>query len=164
MYWCAHKTATLTSFQHTVPQGLVKASKKLQILQFCNFEYQMFFSITRIISSHSRNPTIYNIIHWFAGSLGQMTRRPSVWCSKYIFFHDFLQNSLQKWFQCIFSFLYEFTKIKTKSFECPKSIRNCEKNNTWNIGRLVNESFVPATQQTTISYCRLSYFWSEQFW
>ena len=25
-------------------------------------------------------------IHWFAGSLGQMTRLPSVWCSKHYFF------------------------------------------------------------------------------
>ena len=32
------------------------------------------------------NPTIYNIIRWFTGSLGQMTSRPSVWCSKYYFF------------------------------------------------------------------------------
>ena len=27
------------------------------------------------------NPTIYNIIHWFAGFLGPMTRWSSVWCS-----------------------------------------------------------------------------------
>ena len=34
-------------------------------------------------------------------------------------------------------------KIKIKSFECPKSIRNNEKiNNAWNIRRLVNEYFV----------------------
>ena len=32
------------------------------------------------------NPTIYNIIRWFAGLLGQMTHRPSIWCSKYLFF------------------------------------------------------------------------------
>ena len=34
----------------------------------------------------SKNPTIYNIIRWFAGSLGEMTDRPSVWCSKHYFF------------------------------------------------------------------------------
>ena len=39
--------------------------------------------------------------------------------------------------------------MKIKSFECPKSIRNHEKNNSWNIRRMVNESFVPATQQTS---------------
>ena len=33
----------------------------------------------------------------YAGSLRQTTHRPSVWCSKYyFFFHNFLQNSLQK--------------------------------------------------------------------
>ena len=36
--------------------------------------------------------------------------------------------------------------------------RNYEKNNTWNIRRLVNESFVPANQQTSVSYCRLKNF------
>ena len=43
------------------------------------------------------------------------------------FFHDFLQNSLQKSFQFIFLFFYEITKMKIKSFECPKSIKNYEK-------------------------------------
>ena len=52
-------------------------------------------------------------------------------------------------------FFYEFTKIKTKSFECPKSIRNYEKNNALNIRHLVDESFVPATQRTSVLYCRL---------
>ena len=45
----------------------------------------------------------------------------------------------------LFLFFYKFTKIKTNSFECPKSIRNYEKNNAWNIRRLVDESFVPST-------------------
>ena len=48
--------------------------------------------------------------------------------------------------------------MKIKSFECPKSIRNYKKNNAWNIRRLVNESFVPPSQQTSILYCRLSDF------
>ena len=47
---------------------------------------------------------------------------------------------------CFNLFFYKFTKIKIKSFECPKSIRNYEKNNAWNIRHLVNESFVPTTQ------------------
>ena len=63
------------------------------------------------------------------------------------FFHNFLQNSLQKLFQFIFLFFYKFTKIKIKSFECPKSIRNYEKNNAWNIRHLVDESFGPSTQR-----------------
>ena len=31
------------------------------------------------------NPTICNIIRWFAGPMGQITRRPSVWLSKHFF-------------------------------------------------------------------------------
>ena len=37
-----------------------------------------------------KNPTIYNIIRWFTDSPGRMTRRPSIWCSKHYFFHNFL--------------------------------------------------------------------------
>ena len=48
--------------------------------------------------------------------------------------------------------------MKIKRFECPKSIRNYEKKNTWNVRRLVNESFVPSAQRTSILYCRLSDF------
>ena len=70
-----------------------------------------------------------------------------------IFSHNFLQNSLQKLLQFIFLLFYDFTKIKIKSFECLKSIRNYEKNNNaWNIRRLVDESFVPMTQRPSISY------------
>ena len=46
-----------------------------------------------------------------AGPMGQMNRRPSVWCSKYyFFFHDFLQNSLQKYFQSICLFKKKIQK------------------------------------------------------
>ena len=41
------------------------------------------------------NLTIYNMILWFAGLLRQMTHWPSVWCSKYDFFYNFLQNHQQ---------------------------------------------------------------------
>ena len=42
-------------------------------------------------------------------TLGRMTYQPSVWCSKYFFFHNFMQNTLQKSFQFIFLFFYNFT-------------------------------------------------------
>ena len=70
------------------------------------------------------NASIFNIIRWVAWTMGQMNRQSSVWCSKYYFFHYFLQNSLQKSFQFIFLFFYKITKIKIKSFECPKSIKS----------------------------------------
>ena len=57
----------------------------------------------------------------YAGSMGQTTHRPSV-----LFFHKFMQISLQKLFQFLFLF-YNFTKIKIKSFECPEFKRNHEK-------------------------------------
>ena len=38
-----------------------------------------------------------------------------------------MQNSLQKLFQFIFIFFHKITKMKIKSFECPKSVRNNEK-------------------------------------
>ena len=61
-------------------------------------------------------------------------------------------------------FFYKITKMKIKSFECPKSIRNYEKKNTWNVRRLVNESFVPLAQRTSVLYCRLSDLsWLELF-
>ena len=59
---------------------------------------------------------------WAKQLINQVSDVPSI-----IFFHNFLQNSLQKSFQFIFLFFYNFTKIKIKSFECPKSIRNYEK-------------------------------------
>ena len=34
------------------------------------------------------NLTIYNIIRWFLGSLGQMTSQPSIWCSKHYSFYN----------------------------------------------------------------------------
>ena len=85
-----------------------------------------------------------------------MTCRPSVWCSKYYFF--FIKSCkilCKNPFNLFFYFFYKITKMKIKSFECPKSIRNYEKN-TWNIRRLVDESFVPYAQQTSVLYCRLS--------
>ena len=76
----------------------------------------------------TRNLTIFNIIRWLAGSMGRTTHRPSVWCSKYYFFFIISCKILcKKSFQFIFLFFYNFTKIKIKSFKCPKSIRNYEK-------------------------------------
>ena len=74
------------------------------------------------------------------------------------FFHDFLQNSLQKSFQFIFLFFHKIIKIK--SFECPKSIKSIEKNNAWNIRLLDDNSLVPSFKQPSVIYCRLTDFWS----
>ena len=59
---------------------------------------------------------------WDDCLIDQVSDVPSI-----IFFHNFLQNSLQKSFQFIYLFFHNFTKMKIKSFECPKSIRNYKK-------------------------------------
>ena len=50
--------------------------------------------------------------------------------------------------------------MKIKSFECPKSIRNYEKNNAWNIRRLVHDLFNPLSKRPSVLYCKLTDFWS----
>ena len=103
------------------------------------------------------NLSIYNIILWVAWTMGQMNCPPSVWYSKYyFFFHDLLQNSLQKSFQFIFLFFYEITKIKIKSFYCPKSIESIKRDNNWNIRLLVDDYSVPLSKEPSIIYFRLT--------
>ena len=98
----------------------------------------------------NRNPTIFNIIRWVAGSVGRKTHPPLSDVPSIIFFHYFFQNSLQKYFQSISLFLFKNTKIKVKIFECPKSIKSL-KNNTWNIRRLVDDSFVQSAQRPSVN-------------
>ena len=73
-----------------------------------------------------------------------------------LFFPRFLSKSFSK----IFLIYSLFFLIKIRSFECPKSIKNYEKTNAWIIRRLDNESFVSASQQTSILYCSLTDFLS----
>ena len=49
-----------------------------------------------VIDNASWNLTIFNIIRWVAGSMGQTTHRPSIWCSKYYFFSWFLAEFFAK--------------------------------------------------------------------
>jgi hypothetical protein len=55
-------------------------------------------------------------------------------------------------------FFYKITKMKAKSFECPKAIKRIKKNNTWNIRLLGDDSFVPSSKQPSVIYCRLTDF------
>ena len=99
----------------------------------------------------------YNTLgRWVDGPNNSSTKRLMFQVS--FFFHKILQNSLQKPFQFIFLFFYKITKMKIKSFECQKYIRNYEKKNTWNVRPLVDELFVPSAQRTSVLYCRLSDF------
>ena len=75
--------------------------------------------------------------------LGRLSHWPSVLCLKYYFFHNFLQNFLQKSFQFIF-FVF--------SFECPKFYFQSIKiilgpSDDWSMKRL--------TQRPSVLYWRL---------
>ena len=84
----------------------------------------------------------YNmLVRW---AYGTKYLQPSIWCYKYFFFI----NSLQKPFQFT-------TKMKTKSLECPKSISNYGKKNTWNVRRFVDKSFIPSAKRNSVLYCFL---------
>ena len=88
------------------------------------------------------------------------------WTKRLMFFHKTLHNSLQKPFQFIILFFFFFffckiTKNKIKISECPKSIRNYEKRNTWQVRCLLDKLFVPPAQQTSELYCRLLDFSSQ---
>ena len=59
------------------------------------------------------------LVRWFAGTNDSSRKR--------LMFQEFFFNNFL--FQFIFLSFYKLKKIKAKSFECPKSI----KNNAWNI-------------------------------
>ena len=53
-------------------------------------------------------------------------------------------------------------EIKLKGFFAKNFENNYEKNNTWNIRRLVNETIIPSSQRPSVLYWRLSDLWKEQ--
>ena len=65
----------------------------------------------RLVSGRqTRNLTIFNVICWNAGLMRWSSHRPNVWWYKYyFFFHNLLQNSLQKSIQFFF---FECLKFK----------------------------------------------------
>ena len=67
---------------------------------------------------------------------------------------SFFSSLLAKFFAKIDFNFFIFFIIKIKSFEFPKSTRNYEKNDAWNIRRLVDESFVPSTQRIILNIVR----------
>jgi hypothetical protein len=80
----------------------------------------------QMTSLHKSVNLQYNTLGcWVDGPNDLVTKR--LMFQVLFFFHSFLQNSLQKFFRFIFLFFYNYTEIKIKSFECPKSIRNYEK-------------------------------------
>ena len=94
--------------------------------------------------------------HWDKRLINQASDVPGTLFQVLFFFFIISCKILcKKGFNLFFLFFYKFTKIEINSFECPKSLRNYEKNNAWNIRRLVNELFVPSTQWASVLYWRL---------
>ena len=60
--------------------------------------------------SWTLNQTIYNRIRWFAGTNDSSTK--PLMFQVLLFFHNFFQNSLWKWFQFILLCFKKFTKWK----------------------------------------------------
>ena len=99
-----------------------------------------FMHLTVILRTLIKSGNLqYNtLVCWFAGTNDSATK--SLTLQVLLFFHNFLQNC----FILFFYSFYEFTKIKIKSFECPKSITNYKKNNAWSTSHLSRRTSKPA--------------------
>ena len=120
------------------------------------FYYHIFKVNTSIVlglCTKIRQSTI-----WYAGLLGQMNRPPSVWCFKQFFYSSYRLRALKTLYFC--KFIKKCIKNTLQPFLQRVLQKIVKKNNTWNVRRLVGESFVSKNQQTSILYCRLSDFWS----
>ena len=106
------------------------------------------------------NPSIYNLIRWFAGPMGQMNRQPSVWCSKNFFFIVSYRLRHSKLFIFVFIILLKNIKINWNDF-CKELCKIFwKKKKSWNIRCLVDDSFVPSARQTSVLNCKLTDFWT----
>ena len=110
---------------------------------------QFFSSRTDFYLKTSTSPlinrAISNIIRWFAGSIGQITRWPSLWHSKYFFFFIISCKIL-----CQNGFIFLSYIYKNKDFSVPKSLKEIQEINALKIKHLVDKSFVHANQWTSI--------------
>ena len=88
---------------------------------------------------------------WVAGPIGQTNHRPSDWCSKYYFFLNFIGWGHSKLFTLIFVFSKKNKQIDWKYFCKEFCKKSGKKNNTWNIRRLVDDSFVPSGQRLSVN-------------
>ena len=75
-----------------------------------------------VSTQKSDNLQYDTLVCWDKWLVNQVSDVPSI-----IFFLWFLAKFFAKMVSMYFHFFYIFTKIKTKNFECPKSIRNYEK-------------------------------------
>ena len=115
------KSASIkTTFRHTL-RGI--ASYSAAVHKFVNFNYCRLY-----------------IIHCFAGSLGQTTHQPSVWCSKYYyFFHNFFQTLCKNLYKIHFISIYflKFFEVKIKSPSIYQKLwkKKLGTSNAWSVTR-----------------------------
>ena len=89
--------------------------------------------------------------------MGQWSHGPSIWCSKYYFFINPCKIICKKSFQFIFVFLYNFTKIKIKSFD-DLSPRQHFQSIKIILGPSDTWWMIRSTQRPSVLYWRLSDF------
>ena len=113
---------------------------------------KLYMRCSKISLVRFKNPTIYNIIRWFDGLPGQMTHRPSVWCSKQYFFSWFLLDLGQS--KLFIFYFCKFMKNRKMNWNhvCKEFCKKMWKkiSETWSTSHL--------SQQTSVWYCRLSDF------
>ena len=114
-------------------------------------------SLENIISK-AKNPSIYNILHWFAWTMVQRIVNQGSDVPRIIFFHHFLDLGHSKLFIFIFV-IFRKLREKTKRILAKNFARNDEKkiilgtSDTWSAIRLE-----PSSKQTSVIYCRLTDF------
>ena len=121
-----------------------KKRMKVILVTYASFIYTFSSSVTLLQSftTANKNQSVDNIIRWFAGTMGQTNRRPSVWCSKYHF---------------LFMISCKIAKNKKRGLSA-LSIRNNEKMIILGTSVLVDYSFGPSFQRSTLLYCKLTDF------
>ena len=104
----------------------------------------------------------YNtLVRWAAGTNDSLTKRLVF---RELFFFFIKCGKILSTLSIFFFLFYKITSMKIKSFECPKSIRNCEKkilgaSEAWSTSRLV-----PSAQQTRVIDRRLLDCKSKCWW
>ena len=144
--WTQNTSSLHRSTSNTLVQIKEFFRKSLLYVYLHQHHFRWFIFGLRFLSceiDHKSDNLQYNSLgRWDEQLIDQASDVPSI-----IFFRISCKNLCKNHFNLFSYFFITLQKIKIKSFECPKSIRNYEKNNAWNIRRLVYESFVPSTRE-----------------
>ena len=111
-------------------------------------------SLENIISK-AKNPSIYNILHWFAWTMVQRIVNQGSDVPRIIFFHHFLDLGHSKLFIFIFV-IFRKLREKTKRILAKNFARNDEKkiihgtSDTWSTIRLDSGTIIQANQRNIL--------------